>query len=203
MYVSLNWTVNLLHENFCEAVLWNIRKTLSHFFFDHIPKEAFSKGSILRKKLYSFQFYNAMLRDITRAQKLQLKHSKTQSFITIKLLLRIPKDILSHIMISILSPKGHSKLDSFWVSLSALSYDARGRNRNVNYGGSQTGSVRHTDITDTERSGRQTDRSSGNNWPLIFTFVTRVTFPSELEAWQLYCPADCTLPARRDKAPSW
>lgn len=104
-------------------------------------------------------------------------------------------------MTSVLSTRGQSKLNSFWVSVSTLSYDARGRNRNVNDGGSQP--VRHTDITDTEETGRQTDRVSGNNWPLIFTFDTRVTFPSELEAWQTYCPADCMLTARRDKTPSW
>lgn len=45
------------------------------------------------------------------------------------------------------------------VSVAALSYDARERNRNLNYGGSQA--VRHTHITETDRAGRQTDGQTG------------------------------------------
>lgn len=62
MYVSLNWTVNLLHENFCDSVM-----TLFHFLVDHIPKEPFAKGSILGPKNYIH--FNLTTRDITRAQK--------------------------------------------------------------------------------------------------------------------------------------
>ena len=127
----------------------------------------------------------------------------------------IPDDILSHIMISVLSSQERSwiRLD-FLLPLCHMMQERE--TENVNYGGSQP--VRHTGITEAEGTGRQTDKQTGretgkqadrqtggrgNNWPLIFTLVTRVTFPSELEAWQVYRPADCMLTARRDNAPSW
>lgn len=64
-------------------------------------------------------------------------------------------DILSDIMISAEYSQGQSE-HGIQCCLSALSYDARGRNRNGNYcGGSQ--SVRHTHITETDGATGQKD----------------------------------------------
>lgn len=61
------------------------------------------------------------------------------------------------------------------------------------------------DETQRSQNGTSGQRWTGvtSHWPLILTLVTRVTFPSALEAWQVYCPAACALTARRDKTPSW
>lgn len=84
-----------------------------------------------------------------------------------------PHDILSPIMIWTLSSQGKEfKFNSVWVSLTTLSYDARQRNRNVNYGGSQP--VRHRHHRDGEnwRAGGWEDRQRDRDRKAVMQQLT-------------------------------